>query len=490
MQQLIRTILIANRSEIALRIIATCRVKGIETVAVYTQEDAFSPHVLAADFAFKLPKSGTSGYLDKDALIKIAQDARADAIHPGYGFLAENADFAQKVIDAGLTWIGPKPGIIHLMGNKIEARNAMIDSGMPVVPGAHCCNKNEAAAKAREIGFPVIIKAALGGGGKAMRRVESADSFETAYETVERESEKFFLSKEIFIEKYIEQGRHIEVQVAGDGTNAVHFFERECSIQRRHQKVIEEAPCAFVRADVLSAMHTAAAHATQSIGYDSIGTFEFIVTSDEKFYFLEMNTRLQVEHGVTELTTGLDLVDIQIDIARTKKLSLTQQDIRRTGHAIECRILAEDAYDSFKPSSGTITSVHIPSMPQVRNDHALTGTTEITPYFDSMIAKTLAWGVSRTQASARMLAALNAWSITGVATNIPFLAEILKTETFVQGNFSTTWLSTYVPESPSSAEQETRALLALLTYEKHYQEAVKPSTSTSTTNFWKRRSWR
>jgi acetyl/propionyl-CoA carboxylase alpha subunit len=334
----INKVLIANRSEIALRIQATCHTLGIKTVAIYSPEDVMSSYVYKASEAYRLSASGFSAYLNQDEIIAIAKQAGVDAIHPGYGFLSENAVFAQKVIDSKILWIGPHPESIKLMGDKSAARDIMQRAGVPVVPGFDVPTCESSLSKAKQfaeiLGYPVILKDPLSGGGKAMRMVNKAEDFDVAWKLVLSESKRLTNSSHLLIEKYVQSGRHIEVQFAGNGQNFVHFFERECSIQRRHQKIIEEAPCKFVKYQALEKMYQAALCAAKAVDYINLGTVEFLVTPEEKFYFLEMNTRLQVEHSVTELTCGVDLVALQFYIASSKKLPFTQDDISRKVHAI------------------------------------------------------------------------------------------------------------------------------------------------------------
>ncbi len=501
----IKKILIANRSEVAVRIIAACRTLNIKTVAVYTQEDRMANHVYHADAAYPLSLSGSAGYLNSKELISLAHAAEVDAIHPGYGFLAESASFAQEVISAGLTWIGPSPNLIAQMGNKIAAREIMTQYGVPTIPGFHFTHAtlNElSAAKtaAASLGYPVILKSANGGGGKAMRSVYDSDAFDRAWEQVLSESQKYFQAQDIFIEKYIESGRHIEIQVAGDGTHACHFFERECSIQRRHQKIIEETPCAFVSEKTLAHMYEISLHATKTLGYDSIGTLEFLVTPDESFYFLEMNTRLQVEHGITEMTCGIDLVQLQITLAQTKQLPLTQEKITRRGHAIECRITTED--DSFTPSCGAVTNLMLPQGPFVRHDHALETGMVISPFFDAMLSKLIAFGSDRQAAIANMQQALSTFTIKGVATNIALHQKILASLPFQHGTFHTRWLEPWTqtmalndskvidkPLNNSPTAAEIALIAALLMDDIQDKTGVNSPHDISKTRRWKEIEW-
>ena len=367
----IKKILIANRSEIAARVQATCTALDIQTVVAYTPEDAHASYVYQATQALELPNSGDRGYRDQDALMAIARKTGVDAVHPGYGFLAEDESFAKRVQEEGLIWIGPDPACIEIMGDKKRARSLMQDVGVPVIPGKSFDSSDnssleQALSFVDQIGYPIILKCANGGGGKAMRSVKSAELFSRAWEQVVSESKRFFSSSTILVETFIERGRHIEVQVMGDGKDVIHLYERECSVQRRHQKIIEEAPCPSVSQSTLEKLYTAAISAAKTVRYNNVGTVEFLVTPDERFYFLEMNTRLQVEHAVTEAITGIDLVASQIEIARTSKLPFKQEEITKQGHAIQCRIYAENPSCDFAPSVGTLSLVHIPHGPFVR----------------------------------------------------------------------------------------------------------------------------
>jgi len=487
---MIRTILIANRAEIALRIQATCHALGIKTIAIYAPEDQCASYVYRAHQAHKLSKSGFAGYLDQEEIIALALKSGADAIHPGYGFLSENSNFAQKVLDAGMIWVGPSPESIRLMGDKSTARDIMARAGVPIVPGITIDlsvdklivnegrtlrdagllrasaieettdeitievktedqiieeikreKKDWAKEQATIIGYPVILKDPKSGGGKAMRRIDKPEEFDSAWNTVISEAAKLTGSTTLVLEKYITHGRHIEVQVAGDGKNFIHLYERECSIQRRHQKIIEEAPCVFLSQKTREQMYKAALCATQTVNYDNIGTVEFIVTPDQNFYFLEMNTRLQVEHSVTEMTTGVDLVALQLAIAQTGMLTLRQENISQHAHAIQCRIYAENPAQKFAPSTGVINHVVWPVSPFARIDHDLEDGTEITPFFDPMIAKISIWGVDRVQAINNMRTALENTHIQGISTNIMLLINILASNEFLAGEIHTQLLS-------------------------------------------------
>lgn len=490
----IQKIVIANRGEIVPRIMATAHEMGIETVTVYTIEDQHMPYLSGSTSTYKLSKRGVAGYLDQDEIIDIAHQSGAQAIHPGYGFLAENSEFAQKVIDAGLRWIGPSPQNIAQMGNKSDARKQMSKAHIPIIPGyENIQTLHEAQLAATRIGYPIMLKAALGGGGKAMRIVTDPSELAQAWDRVLSEATKLFDSSSILIEKYIAHARHIEVQVAGDGRKVIHLFDRECSIQRRNQKVIEEAPCRFITTETAQKIYATACKATQSINYDSIGTIEFIVTPDEKFYFLEMNTRLQVEHPITEMICGVDLIRLQIEIAMTQTLSLTQQDIILRGHAIECRINAEDA--SFVGTCGTIKHLEIPALPHTRIDHALHVSSEITPFFDNMIAKLIVWAPDRNQAIGRMHHALRKLSIVGVTTNKALHQKIICSTIFAQGSFDTQWLIPWTQSIPQKKPlpHENYAAIAAALFIHRAQTDTQPHAKSPTQeseNHWRRRTWR
>ncbi|MFH1254568.1 MAG: biotin carboxylase N-terminal domain-containing protein [bacterium] len=445
-----KKILIANRGEIALRIQQTCKSLGIQTVAIYAPQDHSSPHVYQADQAYFINLDGYKAYLAQDEIIEIAKKSGCDAIHPGYGFLSENSTFAQKVVDAGIIWIGPNPQTIRLMGDKNQARIIAQEAGVPTVPGAKLENISSinisqpnfqhALNIAKQIGFPLILKDPLGGGGKGARRVNSEAEFENALNMTISESQKLTGTTTILLERYLENARHVEIQVAGDGQNFVHLFERDCSLQRRYQKIIEESPCLFVSKQTLERMYEAAISLTKSVNYQNVGTIEFMV-SDQDFYFLEMNTRLQVEHSVTEMTTGVDLVALQLQIAQTEQLTIKQEDIIQRGHAIECRIYSEDPENNFAPCSGKINYLKTPQMPFIRVDHALQSDCEVSPFFDPMQAKITVFGQNRELAIAYMQTALKNFHINGITTNIKFLLALLHTEEFEHGNFHTQTLT-------------------------------------------------
>ncbi|MDH4071381.1 MAG: acetyl-CoA carboxylase biotin carboxylase subunit [Ignavibacteria bacterium] len=441
----IKKILIANRGEIAVRIIRTCRELGIQTVAVFSEADRTMPHVLLADEAYLIgPPPSAESYLRSDILIEVAGKSKADAIHPGYGFLSEKAQFSRLVSDSGLIFIGPSPEAVTMMGDKTEARKLMMEAGVPVVPGTKdpISAPAEAAAFASEHGYPVLIKAAAGGGGKGMRVVAEEAELPSAFRAAKSEALASFGDGRIFVEKYLAEPRHVEFQILADAHGSVvHLGERECSIQRRHQKIIEESPSVIVDEAMRKRMGEAAVMAAQACGYVNAGTVEFLVDRDRKFYFLEMNTRLQVEHPVTELRTGIDLVAEQIRVARHEPLGYTQSDIRMNGHAIECRIYAEDPANSYMPSTGTILHLKPGQGPGVRDDRGVEAGNEISVYYDPMISKLVVWAGTREQALRRMIRALGEYEILGVATNIPLNLSILRHPDFVAGNFDTHFLA-------------------------------------------------
>jgi acetyl-CoA carboxylase biotin carboxylase subunit len=435
------TLLIANRGEIALRIMRTARRMGLRCVAVYSDADAQSPHVRCADLAVHIgPTPADQSYRDGAALIAACRRAGAQAIHPGYGFLSENADFAQAVADAGLVFVGPSPGVIDLMGNKARAKQAMEAAGVPTVPGAAAQgDARQVLDAARRIGFPVILKAAAGGGGRGMRVVRREDELEALLRQARSEAASAFGSDEIILERAIENGRHIEVQVLCDEHGrCLHLGERDCSTQRRFQKLIEEAPSPAVDEALRQAMGEVARKACEAIGYTGAGTLEFLLDAQRRFYFMEMNTRLQVEHGVTELVTGLDLVEQQIRIAQGQPLALAQQDVRLRGHAIELRLCAEDPWQGYLPQVGTVGLWRAP--PEVRADTCLEDGAEIGPFYDSMVAKIMAWADSREACIASLRQACERTALLGVRSNLGFLRRCLGHPQFAAGEVTTDFL--------------------------------------------------
>ena len=447
------TILIANRGEIACRIIRSAHALGYRTVAVYSQADADAPHVGLADRAVLIgPPPVRESYLNVERLLAAAADAGADAVHPGYGFLSENAEFAQACLDAGLVFIGPSPHAIHAMGNKAEAKRAMIAAGVPCIPGfqdsSEAGQSDEALhAAALKVGLPVLIKAAAGGGGRGMRKVKTESELAAAIRSARSEAASAFGSGELIVERAIVDGRHVEIQVFGDTHgHVIHLGERDCSVQRRHQKVVEEAPSPAVNADLRARMGAAAVAAAKTIDYVGAGTVEFMLDASGEFYFLEMNTRLQVEHPVTELITGVDLVELMIRVAAGEKLPFAQKDVKLNGWAMECRINAEDPFRNFLPSTGRLTRYLPPAEADgVRVDTGVYEGGEISMFYDSMIAKLIVHGATRDQAIARMRDALNAFVIRGISSNIPFQAALMQHPVFHSGIFDTGFIPTHYP---------------------------------------------
>ncbi|MCL5029367.1 MAG: acetyl-CoA carboxylase biotin carboxylase subunit [Bacteroidetes bacterium] len=439
-----KKILIANRGEIAVRIIRACREMGIKSAAIYSDADKTSLHTRLADEAHYMGESTASqSYLNKSKIIDLAKKIKADAIHPGYGFFSENSDFIKTLEDEKITFIGPSSKSVSMMGNKTAARELMSKSGVPIVPGTTkpISSVDEGIDSAKQIGFPVLLKAAAGGGGKGMRKISSVQEFKDAFEATKREAMKSFGDDSIYIEKYIENPRHIEVQVIADKHgNYAHLFERECSIQRRHQKIIEEAPSSFIDSETRNKITQAAVNAAKACGYFNAGTIEFLMDSKKTFYFLEMNTRLQVEHPVTELISGIDLVKEQINIALGHKLSFKQEDLKIIGHAIESRIYAEDPANNFLPATGIISEYKIPSGPGVRVDDGFGTGSEISVYYDPLISKLIVWAKDRTSAIHRMNRALSEYQITGLINNISFLKSIFSDEKFIHGQIDINFL--------------------------------------------------
>jgi geranyl-CoA carboxylase alpha subunit len=445
------TILIANRGEIACRIIRSAHALGYRTVAVYSQADEGAPHVRLADRAVMIgPPSVRDSYLNSERLIAAARAAGADAVHPGYGFLSENAEFAQACVDAGLVFIGPSPAAIAAMGNKAAAKRAMIAAGVPCIPGFQDSSDQSderLIAEAHHVGFPLLIKAAAGGGGRGMRLVKSADALQSAIASARSESESAFGSGELILERAIMDGRHVEIQVFGDSHgHVIHLGERDCSVQRRHQKVVEESPSPAVTPELRERMGVAAITAAGSIGYVGAGTVEFMLDASGAFYFLEMNTRLQVEHPVTELVTGLDLVELQLRVAAGEPLPLTQDELRLTGHAIEVRLYAEDPYAGYLPQSGQIHAWLPATGPGVRVDHGVRAGQPITPHYDPMIAKVIAFGQHRDEARRRLVRALGDTVLLGPPNNKQFLADILEHPVFVAGGATTRFLEQHLSD--------------------------------------------
>jgi acetyl-CoA carboxylase biotin carboxylase subunit len=437
-------ILIANRGEIAIRVMRTCRARGISPIAIYSEADEHALHARLADAAYACgPAPARDSYLCADRVVEIAQLAGAQAIHPGYGFLSENADFADRCEAAGLRFIGPSGDVIRAMGDKVTARRRMADAGVAVVPGtADPVSDADAAHWAERIGYPLLVKASAGGGGKGMRRVDAPDQLAQALQRVRGEARSAFGDDALYLERYIEQPRHVEIQFLADAHgNTLHLGERECSIQRRHQKLIEEAPANRVSEALRAEMGRAALMAARAVGYRGAGTCEFLVDADDNFYFLEMNTRIQVEHAITEAVTGIDIVEAMIEIAAGRPLRVTQPEVAIRGHAIEARIYAENPERGFLPSPGSISVYREPSGPGVRVDAGVEQGSRVTTHYDPLIAKLIAWGGDRAQAIERLDGALAEFAIEGIATSIPFHRKALREPDFVSGHYTTDFVA-------------------------------------------------
>ena len=443
-------ILVANRGEIAVRIIRACREMGIKTVAVYSEADRDSLHTLLADEAICIgPAPSDKSYLNMERIISATVAMKAEAIHPGFGFLSENARFAELCEKCSITFIGPSADLINKMGNKSEARKTMMEAGVPVVPGSKepVYKVEDAKAMAEEIGYPVMIKASSGGGGKGMRISYGPDDFEANFLNAQMESVKGFSDDTMYLERYIEKPRHIEFQIMADKQgHVVHLGERDCSIQRRHQKVLEESPSIAISGELRRKMGETAVRAAKAVGYENAGTIEFLLDKNKNFYFMEMNTRIQVEHPVTEMVTGMDLIKEQIRIAAGELLSVTQDQVRIQGHAIECRINAENPAKNFMPCPGKITNVHTPGGNGVRVDSHIYCDYRVPPNYDSMLLKLIVHGKDRESAIAKMRSALGELVIEGIETNLDFQYEILNHEAFGQGDTDTHFIPTYFPQ--------------------------------------------
>lgn len=476
-----KKILVANRGEIALRVMKTARRMGIKTVAVYSEADRNSPHVRFADESILLgPAPSNQSYLLGNKIIELAKELGVDGIHPGYGFLSENAGFSKAVKDAGMTFIGPSPYSIEIMGSKLGAKDAVKKYNIPMVPGTEGAISDVSEAKqiAAEIGYPILIKASAGGGGKGMRIVENESEFEEQMQRAISEAISAFGDGSVFIEKYVGSPRHIEIQVLSDNYgNTVYLFERECSIQRRHQKVVEEAPSSCLTPEIRKRMGEDAVKVAQACNYSGAGTVEFLVDEKLNYYFLEMNTRLQVEHPVTEWITGLDLVEQQIRVARGEELAFKQEDLSIKGHAIELRVCAEDPANNFLPSVGLLNRYRAPlSMAHVRVDDGYEEGMEIPIFYDPLIAKLIAWGTTRDEAIRRLIDAIDNYEIDGVATTLGFGKFVLQHDAFITGNFDTHFVKHYfTPEKlQNQDEAEIAAILALKTYLKHKDQLAVP----------------
>jgi acetyl-CoA carboxylase biotin carboxylase subunit len=445
---LFKKILIANRGEIAVRIIRACRELGIISAAIYSEADITALHTKLADESYYIGKAQSSdSYLNKSKIIELAKKINADAVHPGYGFFSENADFIKSVENENLVFIGPPSSAVLLMGSKTAARNLMKQNNVPIVPGTTEPIKSveEGIETAKSIGFPVLLKASAGGGGKGMRKISSEKEFISSFEATRREALKAFADDSIYIEKYIQNPHHIEVQIIADKQgNYAHLFERECSVQRRHQKIIEESPSSFVDDITREKITTAGINAAKACGYYNAGTIEFLMDATRNFYFLEMNTRIQVEHPVTEMITGVDLVKEQISIASGNSLSFQQDDIKINGHAIECRIYAEDFKNNFLPSSGKIIEYKEPSGPGIRLDSGFSRDSIISIHYDPLISKLIAWSNDRKSSISRMKRALSEYYISGIVNNIPLLNMVLEHENFINGNYDINFIEEHL----------------------------------------------
>ena len=487
-------ILIANRGEIALRIMRTAREMGIKTVAVFSEADRNALHVRYADEAICIgPAASGQSYLVIEKIVEAARVTGADAIHPGYGFLSENADFADRVEAAGLTFIGPTGDSMRMIGSKIAAKATAEKHHIPLVPGTSKAidDLQEAKAVAAKIGFPILIKASAGGGGKGMRIVNEPGHFEEQMKLAVSEATSAFGDGAVFIERYVGSPRHVEIQVLGDKHgNVVHLFERECSIQRRHQKVVEEAPSSVLTPEMREAMGSCAVRIAKACNYFGAGTVEFLLDEDKNFYFLEMNTRLQVEHPVTECITGLDLVREQIKIARGEPLSFTQKDLKINGHAIEVRVYAEDPANNFLPDIGKLQTYRIPQGPGVRVDDGFEEGMDIPIYYDPMIAKLITWDHDRPQAIAKMIRAIDEYDITGVTTTLAFCRFVMGHEAFVSGHFDTHFVRDHFSpqelESSVREEEEIAAYLAAVVVSGNAAPSAKKMNSEATASSWKR----
>ncbi len=466
-----KKVLIANRGEIATRLLRTCREMGIRTVAVYSEVDRNALHVVYADEAVLIgPAPSTESYLRIDRILEAAKSSGAEAIHPGYGFLAENPDFARACEEAGIVFIGPPVAAMELMGSKTASRHALFQAGLPVVPGTdrNLDSYEEVERVAREIGYPVMLKASAGGGGKGLRRVESPTELESAYRTARSEAQNAFNDPSVYLEKYLDFPRHVEIQVIGDRHgNLIHLGERECTLQRRHQKVLEETPSPLLDAELRRQMGEVAVRIARLSGYWNAGTVEFLVDRDRNFYFLEMNTRLQVEHPVTEMVVGIDLVREQLSIAAGEQLAWRQEDIRPRGWAMECRIYAEDPANHFFPSPGLIVKYEPPSGPGVRIDSGVYEGWAVPLEYDPLLAKLVVWGSNRSEAIARLRRALDEYHILGVETTLPFFRQVVKHPDFVEGRLDTGFIDRVLAEGLLSGtevceEEELAAAVAAL----------------------------
>lgn len=473
-----KKILVANRGEIALRVLKTIQKMGIKTVAIFSEADRNAPHVKFADEAVCVgPAPSNQSYLFGDKIIEICKELNVDGIHPGYGFLSENAGFAEAVEEAGITFIGPRSKAIRIMGSKLAAKDAVKKYDIPMVPGIDEAITDTAEAKkiAKEIGYPILIKASAGGGGKGMRVVEQEKDLEDQMKRAISEAESAFGDGSVFIEKYVSSPRHIEIQVLADTYgNTLHLFERECSVQRRHQKVIEEAPSIVLYEKLRDAMGKAAVRVAEACDYVGAGTVEFLFDENRNFYFLEMNTRLQVEHPVTEYITGIDLVEEQIKIARGEELSIKQEDLKITGHALELRVYAEDPMDNFLPSVGKLEKYKIPSGEKIRVDNGFEEGMDVPIYYDPMLAKLITYGKNREEAIQLMIKAIDDYQVEGVSTTLSFGKFVFEHEAFTSGNFDTHFVKNYYsPEKLQNEIEEESKLAALVALRQYLKDQKK-----------------
>ncbi|MFZ4775699.1 MAG: acetyl-CoA carboxylase biotin carboxylase subunit [Terrimicrobiaceae bacterium] len=489
---MIKKVLIANRGEIAVRIVRACREFGCKSVAVYSEVDRMAPHVRLADEAYPVgPAPAVESYLRIDKLIDVARRSGCDAVHPGYGFLAENAEAAEEFAAAGIIWIGPPPSAIRLMGDKLTARTTAAEAGLPLVPGIGKAGRmpdEELLAAAADVGFPLLVKAAAGGGGKGMRMVAEASGLAEAIRVARREAEAAFGDDRVYLERLVRNARHIEIQILGDQHgNIIHLGERDCSIQRRHQKLIEESPSPIVDEALRQKMGEAAVRAARAVNYYSAGTIEFVVDNDTReFFFLEMNTRLQVEHTVTERVTGIDIVKEMLRVASGEPLNHRQDQVRFKGHCIECRIVAEDPHANFMPSTGRIIGLETPTGPGVRLDMGVSLGSEVSPYYDSLLAKLVVWDETRDEAIIRTRRALEEFHITGVPTAIPFFIQIMNTPEFREGRVHTKFLEQDFQAKEKQTPELVRmsALAAALVAHQRIRRAIVP-TGTGTASTWR-----
>jgi acetyl-CoA carboxylase biotin carboxylase subunit len=485
-----KKILIANRGEIAVRVMRTCRELGISTVAVYSEADRAALHVRYADEAYPIgPAPSRESYLKMETILEVAKRSGAQAIHPGYGFLSENAAFAKACTDAGLVFIGPSAEAITAMGEKTSARRVAVEAGVPVVPGAlHPLVDNEAILKeSKRIGFPLMLKAAAGGGGKGLRLVHRAEDLEGAVLRARSEAKSAFGDDSLYIERAIKRPRHIEIQVLADSHgNAVHLFERECSIQRRHQKIIEESPSPFVTPELRERMGALAVALVKKVGYVNAGTLEFLVDENREPYFLEMNTRLQVEHPITEMVTGIDLVKMQIRIAEGEALPFAQKDLAQRGHAIECRVCAEDPDANFIPNPGKIESLRVPGGPGVRDDSGVYEGFEVPMFYDPLISKLVVHAENRAAAIQRMLRAVSEYRITGIKTTLPFFDRALRHPKFIEGDFDTSFVGRLQGENDERerASEIAIAVAAVAAYRARRQTRAASDGTASAGSLW------